>query len=585
MASPASLPTSPRDPERDARIERVRRRYAYRKSEENLLHPIASAKLPFWREPYGPSWLIPFLLGWHRGAWRRPRRGFFSAHVRRFALLLGFARDASLFRFDKLAAYERILGELPDFAEDSDSAFAYWRVAGANPLGLVQERSLTGLLARIPLQIRLVEARLASRLARPVSLSDEAQRGRLFCVDFRLLQDALRPEQLAHRDSRWRAKYLPTPIGVFLETDGPGDGGCLVPLAIQIDQLHDARKNPVLHPREVQAGVAPGEGPPPPEGGWTWRLAKLYFEAADVSFQASCGHILRTHLVLEPFAVATPRQLASQHPVSRLLRPHLRFTLAANRAVYAYFNDFYAGTLEESREIAIQSYHKHRFHALELEAELAGRGVGEAPAVYPYRDDARLWRQPIRDFVGSYLGEFYSSDASVRGDGELQDWARELMDPQRGAVNGLVPDGDLDSTAKLADLLSQVIFTAGPGHASQHFPANHYYRHAPTFPGAAYVPPTRRQDRNHEARLRNALPPARSAARQWTYNSFTNYQYDRFGDYTGYDLATMPEAQRPIATLHTDLVEVENEIQRRQAARRYPYPFLLPSRVPNSVNI
>ena len=161
------------------------------------------------------------------------------------------------------------------------------------------------------------------------------------------------------------------------------------------------------------------------------------------------------------------------------------------------------------------------------------------------------------------------------------------MDPQRGAVRELVPEGRLDSRAKLIDLLTQVIFTAGPGHAAQHFSSNYYHRFSPAFPVAAYAPPPWPPEHAHAARFLNTLPPIRIASNQVRYNTFTNLKYDQFGHYDRYRLGKIriPEVRRAIAKLRDDLAEVEREIRKQEKTRLLPYDFLLPCNVPNSVNI
>jgi len=568
MGTVSAFPTRPLVSRHPA-VVAARDAYRYMSSDENQVWPIARAKSwPCWHEQYMPSWLLPFLPTW------------LDAQARHLVQRVRSGIEHATFRFDKLASYsELFVGERPPFAEQMtdaahDDAFGWWRIAGANALLLRRADDLGALCARIPLPVQRIQDRVLKVLGRPVSLDAAARYGQLFVADFELLLKAMqRVRANVPRDSRWRAKYLPAPIGVFLDT-----GSGLLPLAIQIDQPQaNSAHNPVYTPDER----------------WPWIIAKAYFEAADVTFQSGFSHVFSTHLLMESFCMATPRQLPPHHPVRHLLEPHTRFTLKANHEAYRYltnrrklYNEIYAATLEQLRAVAIEGYYEHGFMELQLEADLQRRGVETTPIRYPYRDDLRLWLRPIHDFVRAYVEAFYADDAAVETDVPLQAWKDELTDGARGAVRNLVPGNRLDSRQKLVNLLAQLLFTAGPGHASQHYSADYYYRYAPTFPAAVYAPPPRKAESLDYARWLAMLPSIDQASDQFRSNTFTNFRYDQFGHYERFPLGSnVPEAREPIARLRAALAEVEREIRQRQAARLFPYEFALPSRVPNSINI
>ena len=101
------------------------------------------------------------------------------------------------------------------------------------------------------------------------------------------------------------------------------DDGYLMPLAIQFWPSKKKSENPVWTPNDL-----PNQ----------WLLAKMYFNNANDQLQQIREHLLLTHLVIEPFGIALRRRLSKNHPIYRLLFPHLHTTSAINHEVKFLIN-------------------------------------------------------------------------------------------------------------------------------------------------------------------------------------------------------------------------------------------------------
>ena len=144
-------------------------------------------------------------------------------------------------------------------------------------------------------------------------------------------------------------------------------------------------------------------------------------------------------MLIEPFAIATARQLAKTHPLSVLLKPHFRFTLAINKASKyllvnkgGFVDRLFAGTLSGTLSVARNS-RPPNFYDLAVPTELKSRGVDDLDVLpqYPYRDDALLIWDTLAPFVKKYLAVHYGTDGDVVNDYELQNWFGELIaDPE-----------------------------------------------------------------------------------------------------------------------------------------------------------
>lgn len=560
MVAPVSLPNLSADPNaRARRIASIRRRYRY---EENNHRAFALAgNLPL-NEAFDAKYLG--LLGkMYIRAYKLTARGR-TLHAR--AKLTG--------RLDLKRLYERIAEpvvsrELLETYDD-DAEFARQRLSGNNPVNIRRLRSVAELPSGFPLD----DPRLGRHSMSGRSLAEEIEAGKVFVDNYNFLRAALRPQ--TPTDSRWRDTYMPAPIVLYVWRPGD-DARCeLVPIAIQVDQDHDPTDNPLHTPAEPAA----------------WALARFYVGVADMCAQQWVHHFFRAELSQLPFAVSTPRCLAPEHPVSVLLRPHLQFTLAINYAIWraafgpgALAHTLVGGSEATHFQITTDATGWLPFHARALEADLRARGVDEAPSEYPYRDDARLWWRAILRYVATYLELFYADDAAVTADVELAAWVEELESPDGGRLR-LFPAGErLDSRERLADLLTQIIFTAGPYHAALHYPELEFMRLIPCFPGVANAPPPRGQFSWSRAHLQRALPRFSLGLLQFSTASKADLRYDTFGDYGGFCIDELPAARPVVAQLRRDLMEIEQTIRRRNELRAMPYEYLLPSRVPNSIHI
>ncbi len=559
----------PHPNERAFELSLIRMLYEYLPPDprRNPLMPIAVAgRFPRY-EQYGLRWALPYLPQF--------LRSFADTELKK----AWFALRGKLGHVDKVRAFGELFSrffalpappELNDWQRDS--VFARNRVDGPNPLLLAKLEDQQDLERRIEIS----DAQFQSVMGAGRTLADELAAGNLFVADYRLLMKSLLPPTSHNRDTRWRDKYLPAPVVLFCQRPGVDPFCDLVPVAIRIDQRDAAPPNP-LYLRGA---------------GTDWLTAKSYVECAEFNLQAMSSHLYRHHYIAEPFALATRRQLSPSHPVYVLLEPHIAYTLAVNSSAFgllkspgSIFDEIYAGELAETRQIMITSYHEWTVSELALEVDLARRGVDNGPREYPYRDDARLWVPAIEKFVQQYLSLYYRRLGDVQSDWELQAWARELMAADGGNLRGVFAGDQLASVDDLVRVLAQLLFLVGPGHAAVHYPQTDYFTYVPAFPGAAFLPPPQAGEPLPPSRFVATLPPFSVGADQFMNNQIANYRYDKFGDYSRYPLAHVAAARPLIARLRADLDAVEQEIHARNQTRARPYPYLLPSLVPNSINI
>ncbi|MBD2775163.1 lipoxygenase family protein [Iningainema tapete] len=466
---------------------------------------------------------------------------------------------------------------LPDIAKTyiNDATFTLQRLSGPNPMELTNVLALNynlqeklGITDEI-FQTVLKAARKGGRIKE--TLNSATQDGSLFVTDYAVLDtNTVTPKQ---------NRFLTAPIALYF-TERSRNGWRLIPIAIQLGQV-------------------PGESLLcTPLDGVDWTLAKLIAQMADFYVHEIVRHLGQTHLSLEPIALATIRELAARHPVNVLLKPHFEFTMAINALgdqvlinPGGYVDVILGGTLESSLKLAALGVSElfNNFSNFALPNNLRLRGVDDRSfrQDFPYRDDGLLVWDALEDYVSRYVGIYYRSNRDVREDFELQNWLQALRTPVSDGGFGIVSlPPRLTNRDQLIDLLTQIIFTAGPQHSAIAWIQYQYMSFIPNLPGAIYRNiPTVKGTLNDSNSLTSFLPGVEPTFAQVNLiasigtkqdpKAFTDFGVNSFQD---------PRAIDVLIGLQERLEVVEQQIEQRNKRRLECYPGFLPSRMANSTS-
>jgi arachidonate 15-lipoxygenase len=404
------------------------------------------------------------------------------------------------------------------------------------------------------------------------SLAAAAQEGRLYVADYKILDGAVNGTYPKEQ------KYLYAPIALFAVPRGTEPNRMLCAIAIQCGQ--NPGENPIVTPKS---------------GTYAWMFAKTVVHIADANFHEAVSHLGRTHLFVGAFVIATHRQLPADHPLNVLLCPHFAGTLAINeeaqRALISAgggVDRLLASSIDNSRVFAVRGLQNYSFNSAMLPKQLEIRGVGDTNAlpVYPYRDDGLLIWNAIHDWVTDYLNIYYRTDTDVQKDTYLQAWAMEAQAFDGGRIYDFGENnGTIKTKAYLIDAIALIIFTASAQHAVVNFPQKDIMSYAGIIPLAGYAPAsTLLKAEVTEQDYLNLLPPLEQAQKQLNllYLLGSTY-YNQLGEYPEGHFSDI-NVQNSLQKFRNHLQQIEETINQRNL-NRPPYTFLLPSRIPQSINV
>jgi len=490
---------------------------------------------------------------------------------------------------------------LPDISVhfQEDREFAAQRVAGPNPLVLERVRE------KLPGNFPVTDEQYQAVMGSTDSLSQAIAEKRLYLVDYKIFEGI----EAGKFPSKY-TKYLCAPLALFAV---PQAGNCpqsLVPVAIQCHQA-PSETNPIFTPSPTGT---------PENQRWSWLIAKTIVQIADANYHELISHLGRTHLLIEPFVIATERELAPNHPLGILLRPHFEGTLFINNAATVglinkkgIVDATFGGTLDESLRITLEGVrgYPYSFNDSMLPEFLKKRGVDNPKTLpdYPYRDDGMLIWNAIHHWVDSYLSIYYQNEQDLVDDSELQNWVKSLTSDDGGRMTGFGESNsseglDIHSKAYLIDAVTLIIFTCSAQHAAVNFAQATYMSYTPNMPLAGYQPAPNLANGATQDDYLNLLPPLEQAEAQmnitYTLGSVYHTELGKYKQYTkqqdenqkkenddkdGQPYFTDFNVDEPLKTFQNRLKEIETIIQDRNSVRPTFYKFLLPSKIPQSINI
>ncbi|CAD6266679.1 unnamed protein product [Miscanthus lutarioriparius] len=279
---------------------------------------------------------------------------------------------------------------------------------------------------------------------------------------------------------------------LFLRGDGT-----LVPVAIELslpDELPDGlttAKSTVYTPTSTTGAEA-----------WVWHLAKAYANVNDYCWHQLISHWLNTHAVMEPFVIATNRQLSVTHPVHKLLLPHYRDTMNINsnaRQMLVNAGGIFETTVfprQYALEMSSVIYKDWNFTEQALPDDLIKRGMAVADPSrpdkvrllvkdYPYASDGLDIWYAIEQWVTEYLSIYYPNDAVLQADEELQAWWEEVRMVGHADLKDAPWWPKMQTVAELDKACATIIWIASALHAAVNFGQYPYAGYLPNRPSVS----------------------------------------------------------------------------------------------------
>lgn len=439
----------------------------------------------------------------------------------------------------------------------------YQRVAGMNPVvieGINSENSLPNTFNINAEQLEMTVE----------EFNDALTDNRFYVTNYGMLKELMDNPGIVEG----LRKYVTPAIALYyLKDDGQLDIK-----AIQFDVTEKTSpENPIITPANAR-----------------WKSARTVIQAADGTHQELWTHATRIHYVLESIIMVTYRQLGEKHPLLALLAPHLKFTLSVNvnplfqpepDGTIPDFGKMFACDNETLVNFMGKGMNEFSFKKFTFPNDIKNRHMDNPNLIYPYRDDGKLWWQESQNFALAYLTAYYPNDDAIKSDTELQAWANELSGSKSDKKCGLTDfPTTFTSIQQLAETVGHIIFITTAHHAAVHYPQYECAGYPPNLPFSSYLPPmTDPENYQTEEQIMQFFPRYSMAFEQALIFYLTNFKVNKAGQY---NLDHFDAQVHDIIKEHQKNIEkIGQKIDLANNNRKFPYPYMHPNNVPNSVTV
>ncbi|XP_073415813.1 polyunsaturated fatty acid lipoxygenase ALOX15B-like isoform X2 [Dendrobates tinctorius] len=444
---------------------------------------------------------------------------------------------------------------------NEDSFFGYQYLNGVNPMLI---KKCTKLLENFPVTSSMV----ASSLGTSTDLEKEMQNGNVFMADYKILHGVPNNDLI-----NGKPQYIAAPMCLLWKD--PQDQ--LLPIAIQL-------------------GQTPGEQTPiflPSDNEWDWTLAKIWVRNAEFQVHEIVYHLLHTHLFAEVFNIATHRQLPHNHPVYKLVVPHLRYTLDINTLARiqlispgGVFDKYTVLGMKGINALLEKAMHEVTYSGLCLPDDIVARGLESIPNYY-YRDDGKMIWEAMESFVSGIVHYYYKSDESVQMDPELQDWVAEIYERGFLKLESSGIPSSLETVSSLVRYLTMVVFRCSAGHAAVNLGQFDFFSWMPNGPPSMKSPPPSIKGATTLQTILDSLSDVNTTVMElvavWQLST-EPLDRKRLGNY--HEVHFIEETpKKHIQEFKEKLAEISKIINEKNQSRRLSYLYLDPNHIENSISI